>query len=336
MQNPVYNWSLTVHCSPDQEDWKIEKERIEKFCEKFTKKWAFQREIGEEKRRPHYQIMISLKKKNRLKSLIALFNRETDMNCYACPISSKNGDDFSYAMKEETRAEGPWEGDEKEKKEEPMPMPDEIKDWGPHMMRPWQLELLQYCQETTTEMRKVKIICDPTGSQGKGCLTTFLDWNKFAVKIPALKDGNDIMGFVCSTFDRKNCKTYMFDVVRAHDARNLKELFKGIESLKDGFVYDKRYKGVKIQFTRPRIIIFTNFTPKEMVNCLSLDRWDFNYLNPKTWKLQKIKTPGYTKIKGPVWVPSAEELEPEEEEQKEEEYKMPPPLTPPLSPVQGW
>ena len=50
-------------------------------------------------------------------------------------------------------------------------------------------------------------------------------------------------------------------------------MYSAIEMLKDGKVYDTRYKGKELRMERPRIIVFTNTPPK--VRYLSKDRWNF-------------------------------------------------------------
>ena len=51
----------------------------------------------------------------------------------------------------------------------------------------------------------------------------------------------------------------------------LGEFYAGIEMIKNGYAYDKRYSPTKVRFGRPNIIIFTNTLPEWSL--MSLDRW---------------------------------------------------------------
>ena len=51
----------------------------------------------------------------------------------------------------------------------------------------------------------------------------------------------------------------------------LGDFYAGIEVIKNGVAYDKRYAAKKIRFDRPRIIVFTNMMPN--LDLMSKDRW---------------------------------------------------------------
>ena len=55
------------------------------------------------------------------------------------------------------------------------------------------------------------------------------------------------------------------------------DFYSGIEELKNGCAFDKRYKGQMLTFDRPRIFIFTNTLPD--YNLLSNDRWNAWVIN---------------------------------------------------------
>ena len=54
--------------------------------------------------------------------------------------------------------------------------------------------------------------------------------------------------------------------------------YAGIEALKDGKAYDKRYAFKKKRMNRPKVIILTNREPD--LTYLSEDCWDFRIVNP--------------------------------------------------------
>jgi len=51
----------------------------------------------------------------------------------------------------------------------------------------------------------------------------------------------------------------------------LGDFYSGIEIIKNGVAYDKRYTAKKVRFDRPRIFIFTNELPN--FSLMSKDRW---------------------------------------------------------------
>lgn len=59
--------------------------------------------------------------------------------------------------------------------------------------------------------------------------------------------------------------------------KGLYGLYSGIENVKNGMLFDKRYKGVFKYIDEPNIIVFTNTPPK--MSYLSRDRW-------KLWTVQ--------------------------------------------------
>lgn len=63
----------------------------------------------------------------------------------------------------------------------------------------------------------------------------------------------------------------------------LGEFYAGIEIIKNGVAYDKRYTAKKIRFDRPNIFVFTNMLP--VFELLSKDRWCIlEVLNKKLYK----------------------------------------------------
>lgn len=71
---------------------------------------------------------------------------------------------------------------------------------------------------------------------------------------------------------------YIIDIARNFDTRRGLGVWKGIEGLKGGYVYDKRYHFTDECFTNPHVWVFMNEPPK--TEWLSADRW-------KIWMLNK-------------------------------------------------
>lgn len=92
-------------------------------------------------------------------------------------------------------------------------------------------------------------------------------------EVPMLKNMDELMGFVFS-FPIK--KAYCLDMPRGLNKDRLAELYGGIECLKNGYVYEKRYQGKMRRFDRPQVCTFGNQWPD--MRLLSMDRW-------KLWQL---------------------------------------------------
>lgn len=71
--------------------------------------------------------------------------------------------------------------------------------------------------------------------------------------------------------DTKEMPLYIFDIPRALDKKQQKQFYAGIESIKDGYAYDDRYKFREKWFDSPIVWVFTNVLPD--MNYLSSDRW---------------------------------------------------------------
>jgi hypothetical protein len=66
------------------------------------------------------------------------------------------------------------------------------------------------------------------------------------------------------------------------DKRKLAEFYSGVECLKNGFIFDKRFCGRMKRFDRPQICTFGNAWPD--VRLLSQDRW-------KLWQMCECDNP---------------------------------------------
>merc|ERR1712224_952136 len=90
--------------------------------------------------------------------------------------------------------------------------------------------------------------------------------------------GQDLIAFAFS-FSVK--PAYIVDMPRGLDKRRLADFYSGIECLKNGFIFDKRFSGRMKRFDRPQICTFGNAWPD--VRLLSQDRW-------KLWQMCEDKS----------------------------------------------
>ena len=228
-----------------------------------AKQYVFQLEQGDSGYL-HYQGRISLIKKRRLVErhiLLKLF--KTPPN-YLQPTSQPEhykGDAF-YLMKEDTRVDGCWK-DTDEVKE----LTRQLKEFAVMDYRPYQEALLKMA--TIFDMRKIDLIYDPTGNIGKSIFAEHLEYLGIAEEIPPFRMMDDIFQWVAS---RPIKKCYLVDMPRGMKKDKLGDFYSGVEVIKNGVAYDKRYKAHKIRFDRPRVFIFTNCLPKFQL--MSPDRWN--------------------------------------------------------------
>lgn len=268
MATQCYTYDFTIHeghnpCGLDR-DWVIEK--LKGWC----KKWVFQLEKGSKTGRLHFQGRVSLIDKKRLKELIAQIPLKADWSLTCKKVH--DGCNFNYVMKEDTRVEGPW-------KDEDFPdLPKVTKQLTNFMAKelyPWQAQVLEIAQ--TYDERSIHMIWDEEGNVGKSTFAEFLEYKRIAFELPPMKNIEDIMQFVYGFQDQK---CYLVDMPRGMKKDKLGEFYAGIECLKNGVCYDKRYTAKKRRFDRPQIVIFSNVLPD--FSLLSNDRWQI-------WKMLPTK-----------------------------------------------
>ena len=133
-------------------------------------------------------------------------------------------------------------------------------------LRPWQQSLInttsQFC------MRSIDLVYDPQGNAGKSLFSEYLESKGDSEEVPPFRLMDDIFQWVCS---RPIKKIYIVDMPRGMKKDKLGDFYSGIEVIKNGVAYDKRYSAKKIRFDRPRIIVFSNELPN--LDLMSADRW---------------------------------------------------------------
>lgn len=243
------------------------------------KKWVFQLEESEEGYL-HYQGRGSLFKKMTLAAAIPkfashLFNAHLSITSSSCHATSN----FNYVMKLDTRIEGPW-CDTDEGFEDPPVLTRQLAAFHKHELYPWQATLLQLIERF--DDRFITCVVEPTGNNGKSILCEHLEYLRMAYEIPGMYCMEDIMQ-CCMSLPSKKC--YLIDMPRAMRKDKLGPLYSGLECLKNGVMYDKRYSFKKRRIDRPQVVVFTNVAPDVLY--LSSDRWDFYYIDPFTRNLVK-------------------------------------------------
>lgn len=233
---------------------------IKGFLKGIAKSWCYQLEKGDSGY-IHYQGRLSLIKKRRKNELLKLFVSPPN---YLAPTTNPEyyrGDNF-YQMKLDTRISGPWT----DKDVAPVLTKQLIMFKG-LTLRPYQKRIIEECN--IFDMRKINLIWDTTGCCGKSILSEYLESEGLAEEIPPFRLMDDIFQWVCS---RPIKPAYVVDMPRGMKKDRLGDFYSGIEVIKNGVAYDKRYKAKKIRFDRPRVFVFTNILPN--LKLMSQDRWE--------------------------------------------------------------
>lgn len=237
------------------------------------KKWTFQKELGKEKNYLHWQGCGSLHKKQRETEthLIAQLIADTDCSHMSFRPVSSNGREKNfienYCNKRDTRVDGPWHSWER-----PKEITKQLIEFKKFELRGYQKFILDECNNF--EMRKIDLIYDKIGNLGKSIFAEYMEFEGLVEEVPPYRLMDDIFQWV---YSRPKKKAYFFDLPRGMKKDKLGDLYAGIEIIKNGVCFDKRYQAKKCRFDRPRIFVFTNELPN--LNLMSMDRWSIHRVN---------------------------------------------------------
>lgn len=254
--SPCSVWDLTV---------KAEGMTKEDLFAKFAtccKKYAFQLERGEATGYMHYQCRVSLHKKVRLSGALAIFE-DWSGKCHVSVTSTEGAKSAFYVMKDQTRVDGPWTDKDYDP---PRPKLRTVEKMHACGLFPWQSKLLDLVKEY--DDRHIHIVIERGGNTGKSAFCKYVWANKLGQPIPPMQTAEDLVQFV---FSMKKTNLYVIDMPRAMKKTKLYGLYSGIETLKNGVLYDKRFHGKYDMMDEPNLIVFTNAPPK--MSYLSRDRW---------------------------------------------------------------
>lgn len=271
MTSQIYGYDFTI-----SESKAPPLEKIKAWLNCNFKSWTFQLEEGERGFR-HYQGRGSLKVKKRLGEMVKLTKEGLGCSVHFSPTSKKNIDNTDYCEKDDTRRGGPWKHDDVE-----IYIPRQIREIKG--LYPWQDEIKNKVDVWDT--RSINVVYCQHGNIGKSTLIGYLRAHQLARCIPPVNDYKDFMRMVC---DLPTARCYCVDMPRAMNKDKLLGFYTGIESVKDGYAYDDRYRFVEKVFDCPNIWIFSNQLPDESL--LSGDRWKIWEVNENTKELQIYEPP---------------------------------------------
>jgi len=253
-----------------------------KYCDKHTnlikafepwfKKYSFQLEKGDGGY-IHWQIRVSLIKRRRPDEFRKAMAGAGEPLCKGrWSVSSKNslkGEAF-YCTKADTRVDGPW----KDTDPPPVFIPWQLEDIT--TLRPFQQQIVDDAKIEKRDKRTINFVHDVTGNNGKSMLVAWVRAHRIGRCLPAMNDYEDLLA---SVMDQPKAPLYIIDLPRALNQKKLGGLYAAIETIKDGYAYDKRYKFREEIFHAPNIWVIGNTIPA--IDFLSQDRWKFWIINAK-------------------------------------------------------
>lgn len=265
-QCTFYDFTLPV-----KDGYKVESliEILEKWCSD----WVFQKERGEETGFEHFQGRLRLKERDRL---LTLKKKMGLPDIHLSITSNENKHNYFYVLKNDTRIEGPWKHGQKI---ESKSIPCDIKMI--ENLYPFQQQVIDSAE--IYEPRKVDVIYSPTGHKGRSAISRYLDVHGIGHLVPQLRNHKDFMAWIESRIrvEGKAKKLYIVDLDRATFFNKEKEMefWSAIESLKNGYSYDIRYRATYHLFDPPRVWVMTNTLPNPKF--LSPDRWRIWIVNDR-------------------------------------------------------
>lgn len=262
----AWRWVFTVNQQDgliiNEDSAKTLKQLLSRHC----KKWCFQLEKGSENERFHFQGRASLKIKKRKNELIQLILPE--WNIWWQPEGPDEKASEFYVCKEQTRILGPWSD-----QDETVYVPKQLEGIS---LRGWQSSLRS--DITQFDTRRIHFIIDENGGIGKSTFCLYMQVFHKAIRIPSTIDKpDDIMQYVCSILvQRKQRKDVylMLDIPRATKDKQWHKWLTCIEDIKNGALYDHRYRATQWFIDSPGIAVFANSLPDRSL--LSADRWTIN------------------------------------------------------------
>lgn len=244
----IYRFDYTIFAEPSCEG------DLVKWCKEHCKKWGFQGEICPTTGKHHFQMRISLKKKARKPPFIPFDGKFS-------PTSKAIDKDnfYDYVSKDESKV-----GEARTDLDEPIYVPRQIREI--EKLYPWQQEVIDKSKVWNT--RHINWIYCPNGNIGKSILAGYVRAHKLGRVLPMVNDYKELMEVVC---DMPTSSFYILDMPRAIKKDKLNQLYSAIETIKDGYAFDRRYSFKEKVFDCPNIWIFSNTQPDKKL--LSSDRW---------------------------------------------------------------
>lgn len=261
-QLSTYDFTIWCDKITDDKPSGFDCSALQQLLHQLCKRWVFQIEETQDGIR-HYQGRFSLKKKAYMHVFLKRYPVFKCGHLTPTQRGTHTARDFNYVMKADSRVAGPFSD---ESYSDPGDYTPQVINFLKHDMYPWQNTIMDYA--TQYNEREIALIYDHVGDIGKSVFQEYLVSTKKAMPIPPYRNMDDILQFA---FCQPNFPCYMIDMPRGMKKDKLGEFYSGLETLKNGFVHDKRYKSQYRYMPRPQVIVFTNTLPQ--FDLMSTDRW---------------------------------------------------------------
>lgn len=133
-------------------------------------------------------------------------------------------------------------------------------------LRPWQGQAIADLIEQTE--RQVTVIIDKIGNHGKSYLSKHLVAKYNYCYVPPMPSAEDYMFMAMA---HHTAKGFVFDIPKSENTQQEKAMWSAMETIKNGYIYDKRYNFTEMWIEPPKMLVLTNDKPPK--NMLSEDRW---------------------------------------------------------------
>lgn len=263
-QTAVHDFTLSSkHCGDPEE--------LRTALSGWAKHYVYQLECGDSGY-IHFQGRISLIKKRRHNELVSVLKEEPILSkCHWSTTSTEavKGDNF-YCLKKDTFMEGPWKDTDIV-----IPLTSQLENFMKLPRYPYQEKLEEIVKEY--DERTIHWINDQDGNHGKSVFCEYLEYHKLAIELPPIRTMEDLMQVAHGAWEAQpENRAFVVDLPRGMKGNKLADFLAAIETIKNGKVYDKRYKYKAQRYNRPQIILFTNQEP------------DLKLLTRSRWKIWKI------------------------------------------------
>lgn len=138
-------------------------------------------------------------------------------------------------------------------------------------MYPWQNEIIERLK--AQDDRRVMVIVDEYGNSGKTSIAFRLTAEHLGAYCPEMEDCKDYMAWALA---HQTAQCFCLDIPKAGDVRTDRAIWKAVEQMKNGYLWDKRHHWQEAYIMPPKILVLTNDTPDKSL--LSRDRWDIGYI----------------------------------------------------------
>lgn len=138
-------------------------------------------------------------------------------------------------------------------------------------MYPWQNEVMERLKAQND--RQVMVLVDKYGNCGKTAIAFRLTAEHYGAYCPELEDSKDYMAWALA---HQTAKAFCLDIPKAGDVRKDTAIWKAVEQMKNGYLYDKRHHWQEAYIMPPKVLVLTNEEPDRSL--LSRDRWDIGHI----------------------------------------------------------